>query len=65
MNKMIEVVGLCKFFGNLDVFKDINIVVCKGEVVGLIGLFGLGKFILLCSLNLLLVLDVGVVWIGN
>lgn len=65
MNKMIEVVGLRKSFGNLDVLKDINIAARKGEVVGLIGPSGSGKSTLLRSLNLLSVPDAGAVRIGN
>lgn len=47
----IEVRDLYKFFGDNEVFKGIDFVVVDGEVVVVIGLFGLGKLIFLWCLN--------------
>ena len=40
---MIEVVGLKKSFGPLEVLKDINLSVPRGHVVAMIGPSGSGK----------------------
>lgn len=50
---MIEVKHLAKSFGELQVLKDINITINKGEVVTIIGPSGSGKSTLLRCLNLL------------
>ena len=50
---MIEVKGLYKNFGNLEVLKDINKTINKGEVVAIIGPSGSGKSTLLRCINLL------------
>lgn len=62
---MINVVGLKKAFGPLEVLKDINLRVDKGQVVALIGPSGSGKSTLLRSLNLLSLPDAGKVTIGD
>ena len=53
MNKIIEVKNLKKSFNNLDVLKDINLDIFKGEVVAIIGSSGSGKSTLLRCINLL------------
>ena len=53
VEKMIEVKGLYKNFGNLEVLKDINKTINKGEVVAIIGPSGSGKSTLLRCINLL------------
>ncbi|MDK4701509.1 amino acid ABC transporter ATP-binding protein [Rhizobium sp. CNPSo 4062] len=62
---MIEVVGLKKSFGPLEVLKDINLSVPRGHVVALIGPSGSGKSTLLRSLNLLSLPDAGCITIGG
>lgn len=61
---MIEVRGLRKSFGKLEVLRDINLTVPKGGVVALIGPSGSGKSTLLRSLNLLNMPDAGTIRIG-
>ena len=48
---MIKMENVCKSFGSLQVLKDINLTVSKGEVVCIIGPSGSGKSTLLRSLN--------------
>ena len=50
---MIDVKHLYKSFGSLEVLKDVNLHVNKGEVVAIIGPSGAGKSTLLRSINLL------------
>lgn len=50
---MIEVSHLAKHFGHLEVLKDINLTIKKGEVVSIIGPSGSGKSTLLRCMNLL------------
>lgn len=59
MNKIIEVKNLRKSFGNLEVLKDINFHVDKGEIISIIGASGSGKSTLLRCLNLLEYPDAG------
>ncbi len=51
MMSMVKVEKVCKSFGNLQVLKDINLEVEKGEVVCIIGPSGSGKSTLLRCLN--------------
>lgn len=48
---MVKVENVCKSFGSLEVLKDINLEVNKGEVVCIIGPSGSGKSTLLRCLN--------------
>ena len=50
-NKLIEVRGLCKDFGDNKVLKDINTDIMKGEKVVVIGPSGSGKSTFLRCLN--------------
>lgn len=50
---MIETVGLCKNFGELEVLKGITIKVNRGEVISIIGPSGSGKSTFLRCINLL------------
>jgi polar amino acid transport system ATP-binding protein len=51
MMPMVKVENVCKSFGNLQVLKNINLEVEKGEVVCIIGPSGSGKSTLLRCLN--------------
>ena len=48
---MIEVIDLCKSFGDLSVLKGINLKIEQGEKVVIIGPAGSGKSTLLRCLN--------------
>lgn len=53
MEKIIDIRGLKKSFGDNEVLKDINFSVGRGEVVTIIGSSGSGKSTLLRCINLL------------
>ena len=57
--KMIETVNVTKSFGDLLVFKDLNVTVKKGEVLVIIGPSGSGKSTFLRCLNHLETIDSG------
>ena len=59
---MIKVEHLAKHFGNLEVLKDINLDIRKGQVVTIIGPSGSGKSTLLRCLNLLERPDKGAIY---
>lgn len=51
---MIGFVSICnlwKFYGSFEVLWGIDFDVVKGEVVCIIGFFGLGKLMLICCIN--------------
>lgn len=48
---MIKIRGLKKTFGNLEVLKDINMVIEDGDIYGLVGRSGAGKSTLLRCIN--------------
>lgn len=62
---MIQIKGLYKSFGNLDVLKNINLEINDGETLAIIGPSGSGKSTLLRCLNLLEVPQIGEVSIGQ
>jgi lipoprotein-releasing system ATP-binding protein len=51
---MIETKNISKSFGNLEVLKDINVAIGKGEIVAIIGPSGAGKTTLLQIIGTLL-----------
>jgi polar amino acid transport system ATP-binding protein len=56
---MIEVKGVRKSFGDLEVLKGIDLVVGKGEVISVIGASGSGKSTMLYCVNALESIDSG------
>ncbi len=62
---MIRTVNLCKRFGELTVFKDVNIHVQKGECVAVIGPSGTGKSVLFRTLAMLEKPDYGNVLVNG
>ena len=50
---IINITGLLKAFGNHEVLKGIDLSVCKGDVISIIGASGSGKSTLLRCVNLL------------
>lgn len=62
---MIRIENVYKSFDNLEVLKNINLTVEKGEVVCIIGPSGSGKSTLLRSLNHLERITMGKIYINN
>lgn len=62
---MIELKGLHKKFGNLEVIKGVDLSIEKGQVVSIIGPSGTGKSTLLRSLNCLDSPDKGSLRVGE
>ncbi|RRO13683.1 amino acid ABC transporter ATP-binding protein [Saccharopolyspora rhizosphaerae] len=62
---MIELSGLSKSFGSLEVLRDIDVQVERGEVVCVIGPSGSGKSTLLRCVNLLEEPTAGTVWVDG
>ena len=56
----LSVTGLAKQFGDLQVLKDINFSIEKGQVISIIGPSGSGKTTLLRCLNALEIPDNGI-----
>lgn len=56
---IVKIQGLAKSFGDLQVLRDINLEVKKGEVVVILGASGSGKTTLLRCINLLETYDKG------
>ena len=63
--KLIEVKGLEKHFKHVEVLRGINIDICKGDVVAVIGPSGSGKSTLLRCATLLETMDGGSLAYGN
>ena len=53
MENIIEITGLSKSFGKHEVLKGIDLTVCKGDVISIIGASGSGKSTMLRCVNLL------------
>lgn len=62
---MVEITGVCKRFGNLEVLESVDLRVSKGEVISIIGPSGSGKSTLLRCVNYLEKPDSGTVRIGG
>jgi len=65
MNQLIGIKNLKKSFGTLEVLKDINFSLNKGEVVCVIGSSGSGKSTLLRCVNLLETPDSGAILLNG
>lgn len=65
MDNMVEIRGMRKSFGNLEVLKGVDLEVTKGEVVAIIGSSGTGKSTLLRCINFLEKPDEGQIKIDN
>ncbi len=62
---MIQLNGITKSFGTLQVLKGIDLVINRGEVVSIVGPSGAGKTTLLQIIGTLDRPDQGSVWINN
>lgn len=62
---MIRVEKLSKAFGSLQVLKNVNLTVDKGERIVIIGGSGCGKSVFLRCMDLLEIPDEGNVFIGE
>ena len=62
---MIEIQGITKSFGELQVLKGINLIIYKGEVVSVVGPSGAGKTTLLQIMGTLDKADSGSVAING
>ena len=58
-NEVIELKKLCLGYGSKTILKDVDAVICQGEMVGIIGCNGAGKSTFLKSLRGLLPLQAG------
>lgn len=63
--KMIEIQGITKSFGELQVLKGIDLTIYKGEVVSIVGPSGAGKTTLLQIMGTLDKADAGLVFING
>ena len=63
--KMIEIQGITKSFGELQVLKGIDLIINKGEVVSIVGPSGAGKTTLLQIMGTLDKADAGTVVING
>src|SRR4029077_11821538 len=61
--RMIRLEKVCKSFGHLQVLKDVDLEVQKGEVVCVIGPSGAGKSTMLRCINHLEALNSGTIYI--
>ncbi len=62
---MLDVQGIRKSFGALEVLKGIDLTVRKGQIIAMIGPSGSGKSTLLRSLNMLETVNDGKIWLDG
>lgn len=63
--ELLECKGLCKSYGKKEVLKDVNLVVPRGKIIGLLGKNGTGKTTLIKLINDLLTPSKGEVLING
>lgn len=63
MPEMVKLTDVSKSFGDLEVLKNLNMVVSKGEVVSIIGPSGAGKSTILRCINALEPIDSGQIYL--
>lgn len=59
------VIELYKYYGEYEVLKGVLFLVKVGDVIFIIGLFGLGKSIFLCCINFLEKFSEGLISVNN
>jgi len=64
-NPAVQVNRLCKSFSGYEVLRDIDLTVCKGEVVSILGSSGSGKSTMLRCINWLEEPDSGSIYIAG
>lgn len=62
---LLECKGLCKSYGEKEVLKDINLVIPRGKIIGLLGKNGTGKSTLIKLINDLLTPSAGEILING
>lgn len=65
MNPMIRCENVCKKFGDLELFKGLDLTVMPGEIIAIIGPSGCGKSSFLRTLEMLEKPDSGKIFIGD
>lgn len=63
--ELLECKGLCKSYGKKEVLKDINLVIPRGKIIGLLGKNGTGKSTLIKLINDLLTPSKGEVLVNG
>ena len=63
--ELLECKGLCKSYGEKEVLKDINLVIPRGKIIGLLGKNGTGKSTLIKLINDLLTPSKGEVLVNG
>ena len=62
---LLKCENVCKSFGNKKILKDINLVIPRGKIIGLLGKNGTGKSTLIKLINDLLTIDSGSILING
>ena len=63
--ELLECKNLCKSYGDKNILKDVNLVIPKGKIIGLLGKNGTGKTTLIKLINDLLTPTSGEVLING
>lgn len=63
--ELLECIDLCKSYGNSEALKDINLVIPRGKIIGLLGKNGAGKTTLIKLINDLLIPTKGKILINE
>jgi ABC-type sugar transport system ATPase subunit len=64
-NPVLEVRGLCKFFGGIKAVNNVDFVLYENEILGLVGDNGAGKSTLIKTISGLYKKDAGKIYIGG